>query len=262
MNSSMRTSASGMIAQQRMIDVIANNLANVNTTGFKRSRISFEDMLYETVRDAHVVNYEGSQTTGPLQVGKGVRIGAILRLHSQGAPETTQRPLDVAIEGEGLFQVRRADGSTAYTRDGSFTISDSGMLVTSAGYVVLPGLTIPTDATGISISPNGMVSVQSAGQSGPTEVGQIELARFLNPNGLESAGENLYLETTASGEPILGVPQEEGLGRLLQGALEASNVEIVQEMTDMIAAQRAYEINAKAIRASEDMMQATNDLIR
>jgi len=261
MNSSLRTSASGMIAQQRMIDVLANNLANVNTTAFKRSRVSFEDVLYETLQGTRVVNYAGAETVGPVQIGKGVRIGAVVRLHSQGAPETTQRPLDVAIEGDGFFQVQRPDESTAYTRDGSLTLSDSGALVTNGGYLVMPGITVPRDATGVTISASGVVSV-TGGSGDPVEVGRIELARFLNPNGLLSIGENQYMATAASGEPIVGLPQDEGFGRLMQGSLESSNVEIVQEMTDLIAAQRAYEINAKAIRAAEDMMQSTNDIIR
>lgn len=262
MNSSLRTSASGMIAQQRMIDVIANNLANVNTTGFKRSRVSFEDVLYETVQGSRIVNYQGSETVGPVQIGKGVRVGAVVRLHAQGAPETTQRPLDLAIEGDGLFQVQRPDGSTAYTRDGSLSLSESGALVTNGGYLLMPGVTVPRDATGISISASGVVSVTPTGGGTQTEIGRIELVRFLNPNGLLAIGENQFSETAASGEPISGFAQDEGFGRLMQGALESSNVEIVQEMTDMIAAQRAYEINAKAIRAGEEMMQTTNDIIR
>jgi flagellar basal-body rod protein FlgG len=258
----MRTSASGMAAQQRMIDVIANNLANVNTTAFKRSRVSFEDVLYETLEGARIVNYQGAQTVAPVQVGKGVRVGAIMRLEAQGAPETTQRPLDVAVEGDGYFQVQRPDGTTAYTRDGGFTISDQGQLTTSEGYLVLPGITVPADASGVTISPNGTVSVIQAGASAETEIGRIEVARFLNPSGLLAIGENQLQATTASGDPILGFPQDEGFGRLNQGALESSNVEIVQEMTDMIAAQRAYEINAKAIKTAEDMMSATNEIIR
>jgi flagellar basal-body rod protein FlgG len=261
MDNSLRTSASGMIAQQRMIDVIANNLANVNTTGFKRSRVSFEDVLYETVQGARVAGPNGSETLPPIQIGKGVRIGQVLRLHAQGTPETTQRPLDVAIEGEGFFQLERPDGSVAYTRDGSFSLSDSGTLVTSEGDAVMPGIAVPPEATNLTISPNGSVTVSTPGAA-DTEIGKIELARFLNPNGLLSIGNNQYSATEASGDPITGAPQEEGFGRLMQGALESSNVEIVQEMTDMIAAQRAYEINAKAIRAGEDMMQMTNDLIR
>ena len=262
MNGSMRTSASGMAAQQRMIDVIANNLANVNTTAFKRSRVSFEDVLYETLEGARVVNYQGAQTVAPLQVGKGVRVGAILRLETQGSPESTQRLLDVAIGGDGYFQVQRPDGSTAYTRDGGFNISDQGQLTTKGGYLLLPGVTVPADASGLGISANGTVSVTQAGQSQSVELGRIELARFLNPSGMLAMGENLYQSTPASGDPMLGFPQDQGFGQLTQGSLESSNVEIVQEMTDMIAAQRAYEINAKAIKSVQDMMQATSDLIR
>ena len=262
MNSSLRTSASGMIAQQRMIDVIANNLANVNTTGFKRSRTSFEDVLYETLQGVRVVNYRASETINPIQVGKGVRLAAVLRLHSQGTSETTQRPLDVAIEGDGFFQVERPDGTVAYTRDGSFNLSDTGALVTNGGYLLEPGIVVPLDATSVTISPSGTVSVMGEASTEAMEIGRIELARFLNPTGLLSIGENQYLETAASGEPIQGYANEGGFGRLAQGALEASNVEIVREMTDMIAAQRAYEINARAITAGDQMMQMTNDLIR
>ena len=262
MNGSMRTSASGMAAQQRMIDVIANNLANVNTTAFKRSRVSFEDVLYETLEGSRVVNYQGSQTVAPVQVGKGVRVGAIMRLDSQGSPEVTQRPLDVAIEGDGYLQVQRPDGSTAYTRDGSLTISDQGQLTTSDGYMVLPGIAVPADAGSISISANGTVSVQQGSNSTSTEIGRIELARFLNPSGMLAIGQNQLQASAASGDAILGFAQDEGFGQLTQGSLETSNVEIVNEMTDMIAAQRAYEINAKAIRTAEDMMSATNDIVR
>ncbi len=262
MNSSLRTSASGMMAQQRMIDVLANNLANVNTTGFKRSRVSFEDVLYETLEGSRIVNYKGAATVAPVQVGKGVRVAAIVRLHGQGAPEPTQRPLDLAIEGDGFFQVLRPDGGTAFTRDGGLTVSDQGQLVTESGHLLSPAITIPADATSVTVSPNGTVSVVSGGDSTEVEVGRIEVARFLNPNGLLAVGENQYVQTPASGEPLTGFPQDEGFGRLLQGMLESSNVEIVQEMTDMIAAQRAYEINAKAVRAGEEMMQVTSDIIR
>ncbi len=262
MTPSLRTSASGMIAQQRMIDVIANNLANVNTTGFKRSRVSFEDVLYQTVQNGQLVNYQGTTALAPVQIGKGVRLAAVLRLHSQGSPEMTQRPLDISIEGDGFFQVQRPDGTMAYTRDGSLTLSESGQLVTNGGYLVMPGVMVPADATSFSIAPNGTVSITSTGSTSPVEIGRIELARFLNPSGLLAIGENQFTETDASGQPTLGLPQEEGFGRLLQGTLESSNVEIVQEMTDMIAAQRAYEINAKAIRAGEEMAQAVHDLIR
>jgi len=262
MNGSMRTSASGMAAQQRMIDVIANNLANVNTTAFKRSRVNFEDVLYETLEGSRVVNYQGAQTVAPVQVGKGVRVGAIMRLDSQGAPEVTDRPLDLAIEGDGYLQVQRPDGTTAYTRDGSLTISDQGQLTTSDGYLVLPGVTVPQDASNLTISANGTVSVQQGSSTQAVEIGRLELARFLNPSGLLALGENELQATPASGDPILGYAQDDGFGTITQGSLETSNVEIVQEMTDMIAAQRAYEINAKAITSAETMMQATNDIIR
>lgn len=263
MNPSLRTSASGMIAQQRMIDVIANNLANVNTTGFKRSRAAFEDVLYETLQGESLVNYQSNDTVAPVQVGKGVRVANILRYHQQGSLQQTGRSFDLAIEGEGFFQVQRPDGTAGYTRDGSFTLSSTGALVTGSGYLLQPGVTVPPDASEVSISPNGIVSVRSGdGAAAPVEIGRLELVRFANPTGLESLGENLYRETVASGTPITGQAQEQGFGRIMQGSLESSNVEIVVEMTDMIAAQRAYEINAKAIRATDDMMQATSDLVR
>lgn len=263
MNPALRTSASGMIAQQRMIDVIANNLANVNTTAFKRSRASFEDVLYETLQGESLVNYQSNESVAPIQVGKGVRVANVLRFHQQGTVAETGRPFDLAIEGDGFFQIQRPDGTLGYTRDGSFTLSNTGALVTGAGYLIQPGVTVPADASQVNISANGIVSIQTADQGAtPVEIGRIELVRFANPTGLESLGENLYKETIASGQPITGQAQENGFGRIVQGALEGSNVEIVVEMTDMIAAQRAYEINAKAIRATDDMMQSTNDLVR
>lgn len=262
MNPSLRTSASGMMAQQRMIDVIANNLANVNTTGYKRSRVAFQDVLYETVQGAELVNYQGTEVVAPIQIGKGVRVASVLRLHGQGAAALTGRNLDLAIEGDGFFAVERPDGTVGYTRDGSFTLSESGTLVSSNGYLLLPGITLPPDATGVAVSANGIVSVTVGDVANSIEVGQIELARFLNPSGLFSVGENLYTETYASGPPMVGLAQEGGFGRIIQGALETSNVEIVQEMTDMIAAQRAYELNAKAIQVGEDMMYVTSELIR
>lgn len=261
MNSSMNTSASGMVAQQRMVDVIANNLANVNTTGFKRSRVNFEDVMSETLKAERIVSYQGSETVGPVQVGKGVRVAAVVRIHGQGIPETTDRPLDLAIEGDGFFQVLRPDGMLAYTRDGSLSLSDSGALVTNDGYLIQPGILVPSDATSLSVSASGIVSVTTGTSPQPTEVGRIELARFLNPSALSAIGENQYVETIASGEPYMGFPQDDGFGAIAQGALEASNVEIVQEMTDMITAQRAYEINARALQAGDEMMQMTNDLL-
>jgi flagellar basal-body rod protein FlgG len=262
MNPGLRTSASGMLAQQLRVDAIANNLANVNTTGFKRSRVNFEDVLYDTLQGTRVVNYQGAETLGPVQVGRGVRLASIVRIHTQGPLEPTGRPLDFAIEGEGFLQVLRPDGATAYTRDGTLTLSDTGGLVTGTGYQLLPGITVPPGATELTISPAGIVSA-TIGASGETaELGRLELARFVNPTGLLSLGENLYAATAASGEPMVGVPQEDGFGRIIQGSLESSNVEIVQEMVDMIAAQRAYEVNSKAIRSAEDMIDQANALIR
>ena len=262
MDPALRTSATGMMAQQTRSEVIAHNLANVNTTGFKRSRANFEDLLYQTVQGPQVVGREDANVLPAIQVGRGVRLAAVQRLHEQGSLEPTQRPLDLAIEGEGFFQVELPNGGVGYTRDGSFQISDEGTLVTSQGFTVVPGITIPTDASQIGISRTGVVSALR-GDSGETvELGRIELARFANPAGLLAAGENVLTQTAASGEPVLGLPEEEGMGRVLQGHLEGSNVEIVQEMVDMITSLRAYEINSKAIKNSEEMTQIANSLVR
>lgn len=263
MDPALRASATGMMAQQLRTEVIANNLANVNTTAFKRSRAHFEDLLYQTVQNPSVVGTPDANTSPAIQVGRGTRLNAVQRLHGQGALEQTNRPLDLAIEGEGLFQVQMPNGTMAYTRDGSFNISDTGTLVTSAGYTVVPGIKLPMEATNVSIAPNGTVSVQQGADSTQvTEIGRIEIARFMNPSGLVALGENLYAETPASGAAIMGFPQDENFGRVLQGHLEGSNVEIVQEMVDMITSMRAYEINSKAIRNAEEMMQIANNIVR
>jgi flagellar basal-body rod protein FlgG len=262
MDPALRVAASGMMAQQLRSEVIANNLANVNTSGFKRSRAHFEDLLYQTVQGSAVLGTPESETQPAIQIGRGTRLAGVQRLHTQGPLETTNRPLDVAIEGEGFFQVTLPNGNTAYTRDGSFQISDSGTLTTSGGYPLQPNVRIPSDATTISISKTGIVSAVR-GQAGESvEIGRIELARFANASGLEAAGENLYHATPASGDPVVGFPQDEGMGKLVQGALESSNVEIVQEMVDMISAMRAYEINSKAIKTSEEMLEIANGLVR
>jgi flagellar basal-body rod protein FlgG len=262
MDPALRTAATGMIAQQTRTEVIANNLANVNTTGFKRSRAEFEDLLYQTVQGATTAATPDGKGTAAVQVGRGTRLVAVSRLHTQGTIEETQRPLDVAIEGEGFFQVQLTNGTTAYTRDGSFQISGDGTLVTSSGDTVAPGIRIPADASEISISKSGVVSARRSGAAEPEEIGRIELARFTNPAGLLALGGNLYAETPASGEAVRGFPQDDGMGHLLQGSLEASNVEIVQEMVDMITSMRAYEINSKAIKNSEEMMDIANQMIR
>ncbi len=263
MNPALRTAATGMMAQQLRTEVIANNLANVNTTGFKRSRAHFEDLLYQTVQGAAVVGNPDTNTMPAIQVGRGTRLAAVQRLHSQGPVEQTSRPLDLAIEGEGFFQVQLPSGAVAYTRDGSFGISDTGTLITSEGYAVIPGIRIPTDAAEITISSTGKVSVGTGiEQVEKTELGQLEIARFMNPSGLQALGQNLYAETPASGQPTVGFPSDEGMGRILQSHLEGSNVEIVQEMVDMITSMRAYEINSKAIKNAEEMMSTANNMVR
>jgi flagellar basal-body rod protein FlgG len=262
MDPALRAAATGMMAQQLRTEVIANNLANVNTTGFKRSRAQFEDLLYQTVQGAAVVGQPESQTAPSIQVGRGTRLVGVQRLHTQGPMETTNRPLDVAIEGEGFLQVQMPSGQAAYTRDGSLQISDQGTLVTAQGYALQPNIKIPSDATGITISQTGIVAATRGQSIEPTELGRIELARFSNPAGLQAQGENLYAQTPASGEAVTGFPQEDGFGRTVQGSVESSNVEIVQEMVDMITAMRAYEINSKAIKNSEDMMEMANNLVR
>jgi len=262
MDPGLRTAATGMVAQQKRVEVIANNLANVNTTGFKRSRAQFEDLLYQMLQAPTTVDGAGAQGTAGIQVGRGTRLSAVQRIEGQGALEQTDNPLDIAIDGEGHFAVIMPDGSMAYTRDGSFSISDQGMLVTSAGYPLEPGITIPQDAQQLAISRTGIVTVVMDSSGEPIEIGRIELVRFANSAGLRAMGENLHAESVASGEAMIGFAQEDGFGRVIQGALESSNVEVVQEMVDMISALRAYEVNSKAVQSSEEMSQMTNALLR
>jgi len=262
MDPALRTAATGMMAQQTRSEVIANNLANVNTTAFKRSRAHFEDLLYQTVQGATVVGAPDANSLPAIQVGRGTHLAGVQRMHQQGPIEQTERPLDLAIEGEGFFQVQLPNGQVGYTRDGSFGVSDTGTLVTSEGYTLIPGIKVPEDATEVSISATGVVSATRGSDNSPSEIGRIELARFMNPSGLLAQGENIYLETPASGAVVVGYPSEDGMGRLLQGHLEGSNVEIVQEMVDMITAMRAYEINSKAIKNAEEMMSIANGMIR
>ena len=263
MDPSLRTSASGMMAQQTRIEVIANNLANVNTTGFKRSRAHFEDLLYQTVQGATASGDQGVEALPGVQLGRGTRLAAVRRMDGQGSIAQTGRPLDLAVEGDGYFQVELPNGSMAYTRDGSFSLSDQGSLITHGGYSVVPGVNLPGEPGQVTISTTGVVSFQSEANGGdPIEIGRVELARFTNPTGLEALGENLFSETSASGPALAGFPQDSGFGRVLSGALEASNVEIVQEMVDMIAALRAYEIGSRALQSSEEMSQITAQLGR
>lgn len=262
MDPALRAAATGMQAQQTRVEVIANNLANVNTTGFKRSRAHFEDLLYQTIQGSATVDGDDIGSTEAIQIGRGTRLAAVQRVDIQGPIEQTGRPLDLAIEGEGFFEVRLPNGSSAYTRDGSFTVSDRGTLVTNSGYTLSPGISIPPGASELTVSSSGVVSVLTGTGAQSVEIGRIELARFANSPGLRALGENLYRETAASGEPLTGFAQGEGFGRILQGGLEASNVEIVQEMVDMITAMRAYEINSKAVQSAEEMAEIANSMIR
>ena len=254
--------ASGMQSQSLNIDVIANNLANVNSTGFKRSRADFQDLLYETLRPAGVVSAAGTQVPTGIQVGHGTRPVAVQKIFLQGDYQHTQNQLDMAIEGDGFFQTLQPNGDTAYTRAGAFKLDSDGRIVTSDGFFLEPQLVIPADTTSISIGTDGTVSVFRAGETVPDEIGTVTLARFLNPAGLESIGRNLYLETDSSGIPMVGNAGENGFGTIAQGYLEMSNVSVVEEMVNMIMAQRAYEINSKAIQTADEMLQMANNVKR
>jgi flagellar basal-body rod protein FlgG len=262
MNPALRTAATGMAAQQTRTEVIANNLANVNTTGFKRSRAQFEDLLYQTMQGPQVLGSSETNTSPAIQIGRGTHLTAVQRLHSQGALEQTGRSLDVGIDGEGFFAVTLPNGQQGFTRDGSFQISDQGVLVTSDGYQIGSGIKVPSDVTDVTISPSGVVSGSKGAGSEAAELGRLELSRFANPSGLMALGQNLFAETPASGEATTGFPLDEGMGRLVQGQLEGSNVEIVQEMVDMISAQRAYELNSKAVKAADEMSQTATEMVR
>jgi flagellar basal-body rod protein FlgG len=259
---SLWTAASGMQAQTLNIDVIANNLSNVNTAGFKRSRAEFQDLLYETMRAPGVTSAGDNQVPTGIQIGHGTRTVATQRLFTQGDFQHTQNDLDIAIEGAGFFQIIQPNGEVAYTRAGNFKIDGGGRIVTPDGYPIEPDITIPIDTMAVAIGTDGTVSIMQAGQSAPVDIGNIELASFVNPAGLNSIGRNLFLITQASGDAIVGTPGEEGYGTLAQGYLEMSNVSVVDEMVNMITAQRAYEINSKAIQAADDMLQTANNLKR
>ncbi len=245
----------GLDAQQTQMDTIANNLANVSTNGFKRSRAVFEDLLYQTIRQPGAQSSQQTQIPSGLQIGTGVRPVAAERIHTQGNLQQTGNQFDVAIQGAGFFQVLMPDGTTAYTRDGSFQQNAQGQLVTSSGFPIQPALTIPPNALTVTISQDGVVSVTQPGVAAPVQVGSMQLATFINSTGLMSLGQNLYQETASSGTPNTTVPGSNGGGTLNQNYVETSNVNVVEEMVNMIATQRAYEINSKAITASDGMLQ-------
>jgi flagellar basal-body rod protein FlgG len=258
---SLFTGTTGMNAQQLNIDVIANNLANVNTTGFKRSMTNFQDLLYETIKVPGSQTSTDTQNPTGILVGMGVGTGAVEKEFSQGELIQTQNPLDIAIQGDGFFQIQLPNGNTAYTRAGDFKVDSNGRVVNANGYPLLPSITIPQGAQQITISNTGIVSAVLAGDTASTQIGTIELATFINNAGLSAMGDNLFQETGASGTPSTGNPGDNGYGTLAQTFLEGSNVNIVQEMANMITAQRAYEINSKTITTSDEMMKTTNNLV-
>jgi len=259
MNQGLWVAKTGLDAQQTRMAVVSNNLANVNTTGFKQGRAVFEDLLYQNVRQPGGQSSQDTLLPSGMNLGTGVRVVATEKLFTQGSVLQTDNAMDVAINGRGFFQVLKPDGDIAYTRDGTFQLNDQGEMVTSSGYVVQPGITIPDQAQSITIGLDGVVSVKLAGQSSPTQVGTLEIADFINPVGLQPVGENLFIETAASGSAQPGTPGLNGLGALNQGALEGSNVNVVSELVNMIETQRAYEMNSKAISTNDQMMQYINN---
>jgi flagellar basal-body rod protein FlgG len=256
------TAATGMQAQQLTLDVVANNLANVQTAGFKRSRVDFQDLVYETLQTPGAQSAQGQEIPSGFQVGHGSRAVATQRLFIKGDLQQTGNPLDLAIEGDGFFQVTLPSGETGYTRAGTFKKNSQGQLVTSDGFAVQPQITIPQNAINVIVGVDGLVSATIAGQSQPQQLGTLELARFINPAGLLSQGRNLFLPSQASGDALTGTAGRDGIGTLIQGFVEGSNVNVVEEMVGLITSQRAYEINSKAIHTADEMMQTANNLIR
>ncbi|MUU33114.1 flagellar basal-body rod protein FlgG [Helicobacter pylori] len=259
---SLYSATSGMLAQQTHIDTTSNNIANVNTTGFKKSRADFNDLFYQAMQYAGTNTSNTTLSPDGMEVGLGVRPSAITKMFSQGSPKETENNLDVAITGKGFFQVQLPDGTTAYTRSGNFKLDERGNLVTSEGYLLIPQITLPEDTTQVNIGVDGTVSVTQGLQTTSNVIGQITLANFVNPSGLHSMGDNLFSITNASGDAIVGNPDSQGLGKLRQGFLELSNVRLVEEMTDLITAQRAYEANSKSIQTADAMLQTVNSLKR
>jgi flagellar basal-body rod protein FlgG len=257
---SLWTAATGMEAQQTKLDAISHNLANVGTNGFKRGTVVFEDLMYQNLRTPGVASSEQSQLPTGLQVGLGVRVTAASRNFSQGSLQQTTSKFDLAIQGNGFFQIQMPDGSTGYTRDGGFQVDASGQLVTNTGYAVQPGITVPANALSFDVARDGTVSATLPGQVAPQVLGQLQLASFINPAGLASRGGNLFAETAASGTPNTAAPGSNSMGSLQQGFVEGSNVNVVEELVNMIATQRAYELNSKAIQTSDQMLQKLGQL--
>lgn len=259
---SLFTAATGMEAQKLNIDVIANNLANVNTVGFKRSRADFQDLIYQSITSAGAISAGGSVIPTGIQVGLGVKPVAVQKLFDQGDFALTNNKLDLVIEGDGFFQITTPDGTIAYTRSGAFKLDSSGNIVNSDGYLMEPAMTIPANSTDITVASDGRITVTQAGSTTPTEVGQIQIARFVNPGGLKALGKNLFMNTASSGDATAGSPGTDGAGTIAQGYTEMSNVNVAQEMVNMIVSQRAYEMNSKAVQASDEMLKTANELRR
>ena len=258
MNGALWTAKTGLDAQQTRMQVISNNLANTNTTGFKRDRAVFQDLLYQTVRQPGAQSSQDTQLPSGLSTGTGVRVVSTEKLFSQGNLSQTDDPLDMAIQGRGFFEVITPDGSPAYTRDGSFQLDSQGQMVTATGYVLQPGITIPENATAITLGQDGTVTASVPGNATPAQLGVVTLTDFVNPPGLQAIGGNLFQETASSGAPIQGTAGIDGLGNLIQGAVETSNVNVVEELVSMIETQRAYEISSKAISTTDGMLQYIN----
>lgn len=259
MTSALWNSKTGLDAQQMRMTVISNNLANANTTGFKRDRAVFEDLLYQNVRQPGAQSSQDTQLPTGLQLGTGVRVVATEKLFTQGNTTKTDASLDIAIQGRGFFQIQLPDGSLAYTRDGSFTLNSQGQMVNSSGYVLTPAITVPASSLSITIGVDGTVSALAPGATAPAQIGNIQLADFINETGLQARGENLFAETAASGSPTPGIPGQNGLGTVIQGALETSNVNVVEELVNMIETQRTYEINSRAIETADGMLRYVNN---
>ncbi len=258
---SLDIGATGMLAQQTNVDVISNNIANMTTSGHKRQRVDFKDMIYQNIQRPGAQSSDvGTVLPSGLQLGLGVRVNSVYRIHEQGPIQMTENPLDLAILGDGFFQIQQPDGNIAYTRSGIFQVNGDGEVVTTQGYLLEPNITVPDDAVSITINLSGEVFAQISGQTNMTNLGQLQTANFVNPAGLEAVGDNLFLETEASGAPQLGTPDTENFGAIRQGAVESSNVNVVEEITQLITAQRAYEMNSKVIQASDEMLQTVTQL--
>ncbi len=255
MASALHIAKTGLDAQQTRMSVIANNLSNVSTTGFKKGRPAFEDLLYETVSQPGASSSQNTELPSGLMLGTGVRTVATAKIFTQGSLVQTDSSLDVAVEGRGFFQILLPDGSTAYTRDGSFSMNSQGQLVTASGYQLDPAISIPAETLSVTVGSDGTVSALVAGSNAPTQIGSLQLADFINPQGLQPIGQNLYKETVSSGSPQAGTPGLNGLGTLRQGSLEGSNVNVVEELVNMIETQRSYEMNSKAIQTVDEMLQ-------